>query len=67
MWEKSFWPVGFVRDLNVGASLLAKGPAKIDEDPELVYTCGELSHRQKVRTNKSAAICTRPGENHRHA
>lgn len=40
---------------------------KIEECPELVYTFGELCHPQPVRTNKSAAICTRPGENHRHA
>ena len=48
--------------------ILAREEAgKIDEDPGLVYTCGELRHHQKVRTNKSAALCTRPGEHHRHA
>ncbi|PCM50027.1 hypothetical protein CP335_09280 [Pseudomonas fluorescens] len=32
------------------------GGRPVDEDPELVYTCGELRHRQKVRTIKSAVI-----------
>ncbi|MGU9851795.1 hypothetical protein ACU680_13500 [Pseudomonas koreensis] len=38
-------------------SWLASDEARpVDEDPELVYTCGELRHPQKVRTNKSAVI-----------
>jgi hypothetical protein len=40
----------------VGVSLLAIDGRAVDEDPELVYTCGELRHPQKVRTNKSAVI-----------
>ena len=39
-----------------GSGLAREEASKIDEDPELVYTCGELCQRQKVRTNKSAAI-----------
>jgi hypothetical protein len=40
----------------VGAKLAREGVHPVDEDPSLVYTCGELCQRQKVRTNKSAAI-----------
>jgi len=39
-----------------GSWLAGDGANPVDEDPELVYTCGELCHCQKVRTNKSAAI-----------
>jgi hypothetical protein len=40
----------------VGVSLLAIDGRSVDEDPALVYTCGEPRHPQQVRTNKSAAI-----------
>jgi hypothetical protein len=39
-----------------GSWLASDEANPVDEDPELVYTCGELCHCQKVRTNKSAAI-----------
>ncbi|RON66815.1 hypothetical protein BK669_01515 [Pseudomonas fluorescens] len=52
---------------HCGSWLASDGPHPVDEDPALVYTCGELRQPQKVRTNKSAAIWTCLGENHRHA